>query len=248
MGAELIRTGRVALFLDGLDEMPPAVQGTALQVIDRDAAGLRVVLTSRSEQYRAAVEQGRLYGAAVVDVLPVDPDQAQAFLLAEQLGDRRRQWQQVTNRLRTHPDSPAARTLTSPLALALARDTYTHADPPTLLDTRTHPTPHALPPHLPTRPLALASPDPAEPQHATRWLSWIARQMHTSRDLRWWDIPAWTPRWQLRLALGLGLGLVVGLALGLVVGLALGLGGGLAGGAAGVAGLVGVAVGVGVGL
>src|SRR5262249_29562370 len=141
MGAELIRTGRVALFLDGLDEMPPAVQGTALQVIDRDAAGLRVVLTSRSEQYRAAVEQGRLYGAAVIDVLPVAPDQAQAFLLAEQLSDRRRQWQQITDHLHADPDSAAARALTSPLALALARDTYTHADPTDLLDTRTHPTP-----------------------------------------------------------------------------------------------------------
>src|SRR5262249_14870706 len=76
MAAELIRTGRVALFLDGLDEMPPAAQGTALQVIDRDTAGLRVVLTSRPEQYRAAVEEGRPYGAAVLDVLPVGLDQA----------------------------------------------------------------------------------------------------------------------------------------------------------------------------
>src|SRR5262249_57748185 len=108
MGAELIRTGQVALFLDGLDEMPPAVQGTALQVIDRDAAGLRVVLTSRFEQYRAAVEQGRLYGAAVIDVLPVALDRAQAFLLAEQLADRRRQWLQVTDHLRAHPATVAA--------------------------------------------------------------------------------------------------------------------------------------------
>jgi hypothetical protein len=51
---QLIRTGRVALFLDGLDEMPPAVQGAALDAIDRDATGLRVVVTSRPEQFRAA--------------------------------------------------------------------------------------------------------------------------------------------------------------------------------------------------
>jgi hypothetical protein len=219
MAAELVRTGRVALFLDGLDEMPPARQGKALQVIDRDAAGLRVVLTSRPEQYLAAVEQGRLYGAAVIDVLPVDADQAEAFLLAEQLGPRHRRWQQVTHHLRAHPDSVAARTLTNPLALSLARDTYAHADPTELLDTHAHPTPEALLQHLLARSLALAYPDPAEHRHATRWLSWIAQHMDTSRDLRWWDIPTWTPRWQLRLAFGLTGGIAGGLAFGIVAGI-----------------------------
>jgi len=133
MAAELVRTGRVALFLDGLDEMDPAVQGTALQAIDRDAAGLRVVLTSRPEQYRAAVEDGRLYGAAVIDILPVGLDQARDFLLAEQLQPHRHRWQQVIDHLRAHPGSAAARTLTTPLALTLARDTYARADPADLL-------------------------------------------------------------------------------------------------------------------
>src|SRR5207248_1013532 len=109
MAAELLRTGRVALFLDGLDEMPPAVQGHALQVIDRDANGLRVVLTSRPEQYQAAIAEGRLYGAAAIDVLPVTLDHAEAFLLAEQLVPRRRLWQHVIDHLRAHPDSVAAR-------------------------------------------------------------------------------------------------------------------------------------------
>src|SRR5262249_44413718 len=167
MAAEVIRTGRGALFLGGLGEVPPAVQGTALQVIDRDAAGLRVVLPSRPEQYQAAVEDGRLYGAAVIDVLPVGLDQAQKFLLAEQLQPHRRRWQQVIDHLRAHPDSVAARTLTTPLALTLARDTYTRTDPTDLLDTRMHPTPEALLRHLLTRSLTLAYPDPAEHQHAT---------------------------------------------------------------------------------
>jgi len=59
--AELIRTGRVALFLDGLDEMPPPLQGRALEVIDRDGVGLRLVLTSRPSEYASAVEDGRLW-------------------------------------------------------------------------------------------------------------------------------------------------------------------------------------------
>jgi hypothetical protein len=111
----LIRTGQVALFLDGLDEMAPAVQGRALQTIDRDTAGLKIVLTSRTTEYQAAVRDGRLYGAAVIEVLPVGAYDAAAFLLVEQLGERRRAWQHVADHLHGHPDSVAARTLTTPL-------------------------------------------------------------------------------------------------------------------------------------
>lgn len=203
--AELIRTGRVALFLDGLDEMPPDLQGEALASIDRDAVGFKVVLTSRPDEYEAALTGGRLYGAAVIDVLPVGVEDATAFLLAEQLGQRRRDWQQVTGHLRDHPDSVAARTLTTPLALSLARDTYTEpgSNPADLLDTDKHPDPGALQRHLLARSLTLAYPDEAEYARARRWLSWIAQHMGNNRDLRWWDIPTWTPRWQLRLAAGL---------------------------------------------
>jgi hypothetical protein len=203
---DLIRTGRVALFLDGLDEMAPAVQGQALQRIDREAAGLRVVLTSRPTEYRAALAEGRLYGAAVLDILPVAVQDAAAFLLAEQLGQRRRAWQQVTDHLRDHPDSIAARTLTTPLALSLARDTYAHADPADLLNAHAHahPTPDALLQHLLIRSLVLAYPKSAEREHATHWLSWIAHHMDTNRDLRWWDIPTWTEPQHPRLTTGLG--------------------------------------------
>ena len=41
---------------------------------DTDMVGLRLVLTSRPGAYRAAVGQGRLWGTAVIDVLPVDVD------------------------------------------------------------------------------------------------------------------------------------------------------------------------------
>jgi hypothetical protein len=216
--AELVRTGRIALFLDGLDEMPSAVQGRALQVIDRDTAGLRVVLTSRPEEYRDAVAQGRLYGAAVVELLPVGVDQAAEFLLAEQLGERRGDWRHVVDALREQPDSVAARALTTPLALSLARDAYATGSPRELLDTARHPTPDALLRHLLTRSLVLAYPDEAERAHATRWLSWIARRMGTDRDLRWWDIVSWTPRWKLKLGTGLVFGVVTALPVALAIG------------------------------
>jgi hypothetical protein len=215
MAAELIRAGRVALFLDGLDEMPPTVQGAALQAIDRDAGGLRVVLTSRPEQYQAAVAEGRLYGAAVIQMLPVDLEHAAEFLLADQLAPQRRRWKQLVDQLQHRPDSVAARTLTSPLTLSLARDTYTSTDPAELLDTQAYPTSEALLRHLLLGSLKHAYPDPTSREHATGWLSWIAHHMGTNRDLRWWDIPTWTElHRKLRLAFVLATGLAFVLAVG----------------------------------
>ena len=155
------------------------------------------MLTSRPTQYRAALDQGRLYGAAVVELLEVAIDQAEAFLLAEQLGARRAAWQYVVDQLRRNPNSVAARTLTNPLALSLARDTYlgesSGEDPKALLNIRAYPTPEALRRHLLARFICRAYPEQDEREHASRWLAWIAHQLGASRDLLWWEIPSWTP-------------------------------------------------------
>ena len=219
----LLRTGRLALFLDGLDEMAVALQGPALDHIEQKLTGVRVVLTSRPAEYRAALAHGRLYSAAVVDVLPVDVRDATTFLLAQQIGQQRRDWEKITEYLIAHPDSVAARTLSTPLALSLARDVYKHTTPVDLLKIATDSTTDGLLQHLLARTLDLAYPDHVERDHATNWLSWVASHMATT-DLRWWDIPTWIPIRQRNLAFGL----VVGLAIGLVSGLAIGLVKGLA--------------------
>ncbi|GIF68725.1 hypothetical protein Ais01nite_67600 [Asanoa ishikariensis] len=219
---ELIRAGKVALFLDGLDEMPPERQGRALDVIDRESVGLPLVITSRPEQYGDAVAEGRLWGAAVIEMLPIDPDQARDFLLTEQLGDRRSAWEAVAANLKDRPDDPIARTLTTPLALCLARDAYANADPMTLLGSDVHPTSEALLQHLLFRSLTIAYPDQGEREHAVYWLSWIARHLGPERDLRWWEIHTWVSfkKQQLIMSLQVGvwLGILVGLAAGISVG------------------------------
>ncbi|MFI6076333.1 NACHT domain-containing protein [Actinoplanes sp. NPDC051343] len=227
--ATLLRTGRIALFLDGLDELPEDLRGPALHAIDEAALGLPIVLTSRPGEYRAATGSHRLWNAAVVDLLPVDIEDACTFLLNQQVGARREAWEKVTDHLRQHPESVAARTLRDPLALNLARDTYTttEATPTDLLH---YPNPQALRRHLLIRVLTLAYPDPDEHAYAVYWLTWIAARMAHNRDIYWWELPAWMPhvRRVPETVLCFASGLVGGLAGGLSAGLESGLVGGTA--------------------
>ncbi|MGH3845896.1 MAG: NACHT domain-containing protein [Pseudonocardiaceae bacterium] len=259
---ELFSAGRVALFLDGLDEMAPSAQGKALARIDQEGAGLRIVLSCRPDEYRQALSEDRLHNTAVIEVQQVDPEAARAYLLHDQVGYQHDRWAQVGEYLIHHPDSVAAHALNNPLTLSLARATYQDQDPTPLTNPTEFPTVAALREHLIERSLITAYPDEDQRAHATRWLAWIAHHMGSERDLAWWHIPAWIPRWQLRrvggltsevgkepqtifprlprpreisklLAGGFAGGLAFGLAGGLAFGLAGGLAFGLAGGLAG---------------
>lgn len=222
----LFDAGRIALFLDGLDEMPGTVRGRAIRRLQGEAAGLRMVLTSRSEEYCATLAAGgHPPHTAVIQMRPVGPRAAAEFLLEDQFGADAAAWSHVCDRLRTDPHGVLARALDTPLMLSLARAAYNGHDSTRLLVTELG-SEEAIRRHLLDQVLITAYPDTAEREHATRWLSWIAGHMGTGRDLRWWDIPAYIPRWQRRLALGLMLGFGVGLGVGPILGLELGLVGG----------------------
>ena len=229
---ELLRAGRVALFLDGLDEMAPSAQGKALARIEQEGAGLRIVLSSRPDEYRQVINEERLHNTAVIEVQPMDSDMARAYLLHDQIGLQHNRWSQLGDYLTHHPDSIAAHALNNPLTLSLARMTYQDQDPTPLIEPAKFTTVAALREHLIDRTLVTAYPDERQRAHATRWLAWIAHHLGSDRDLAWWHIPIWIPRWQLRLAVGLVGGLSVGLAVsftgGLMDGLVDGLGFGLA--------------------
>ncbi|MFI7598201.1 NACHT domain-containing protein [Actinoplanes sp. NPDC049681] len=187
---ELLNAGKVAFFLDGLDEMPESHRSRALEAIDRESGSLRVVLTSRPAEYRHALQGGRIFGAAVVETLPLDPAQAREFLLREQLKERRSAWEEVIAQLKLRPDSVAARTMVTPLALSLARDTYSVAgDPRDLLDEKRFSTSEDLLAHLLERFLFQAYPEDHRRRHVIRWLGWLAHRMGSRRDLAWWLIP-----------------------------------------------------------
>ena len=211
--------GRVAVFLDGLDEMPATLRPLALEAVQTQAGRIPVILTSRTDEFRTAMSTGTFHPAGMIELLPVTPDAAASFLQSRrQPGSRRAAWQPVVDHVRAHPDGPLGQVLATPLGLSLARDVAT--DPAGLI------------PSAPTTARAVLAGligtylDHAYPRHERRdrdravyWLSWTAHHLGTGRDLNWWDPPRWISRRQVRLARGLAVGLGGGLAVAIGFGL-----------------------------
>jgi hypothetical protein len=221
--AQLFDTGHIALFLDGLDEMPDTLRGQALERLTAEAARQRVVITSRPGEFRETVDTGQqLPYTAVVELRPVGSRAAARYLLEGQIGDTRQAWQDIADYLLARPDGVLARTLNTPLTLSLARSAYRGDDPRGMLtgelvDEQT------LRSHLLDHVLVAAYPDPGERDHATYWLGWLAHHMSTepsgpTRDLYWWQIPGWINRWQVGLVGALVGGLLSGLMVWFLVG------------------------------
>lgn len=164
---ELIATGRVLPLLDGFDELPDVRRGRALRELQRSLAGpARFVLTSRSEEYTAAVEDADvvLGSAAVVELQPLTVDDLEGYLprTSRATGPHRpgahraaTKWDPVLERLRDPAAGDrAARVLSAvlstPLMVALARRAYsdTRADPRELLSAGRFTTRQAVERHL----------------------------------------------------------------------------------------------------
>ena len=227
--ARLFDTTRIALFLDGLDELPGGFRQRAMQRLREESAGLRVVITSRPNEYRNTFKAGgQLPQTAVLTMRPVRTKAAVAYLLADRTPSDIDRWTPLTDHLTAHPACMLARTLNTPLTLSLARATYEHpdTDPGLLLELDLN-TSEAVRRHLLDATLAVAYPDPRKRDHAQRWLGWLAHRMATrptgvTRDLPWWHIPTYLSRRQQLLAT-LVFGLMTGLVFGLMTGLVLGL-------------------------
>jgi hypothetical protein len=238
-GVQLIRAGRVAVILDGLDEIADAPRPVALQALSQQAA-FRVVVLARSAEIAAAARYGLLEGAVALELQDIDPQAAADYLERVQLDPAPPGWRELTGRLRRAPHSPIAKALSSPLALTLLRDTYRSGDDVRELlsfcDASVHGVPRQdIEDHLLDRVLPAAySPRPGEAlapydlQTAQCALRYIAVRMNQdgTRDLAWWRIPPWTPAAPRIIATGLMVGVLVGLGAGLGAGLAAGLGAG----------------------
>jgi hypothetical protein len=261
--AALIAKGKIALILDGLDEIAEELRPVALQALSQQASFRLVLLTRTDEMASAAAQRGVLQGAAAIELRPIDARDAANYLERVQLHPPPEGWHDLIGRIRASPESPLANALNSPLTLTLVRDTYQAKDNARdLLNFCDHISPgkaaeeitgHLLDRLLPTAYARRPGQRPPryDLQTAQNALAKIAAQMNQdgARDLQWWRLPAWAPARPRAVFSGLAAGLAVGLAVGLVFGLVggpvVGLGAGMGSGL--VAGLMIAAVGGSVG-
>lgn len=198
MARRLLDSGRIALFLDSLDEMEPEARRTALEQIDRRAP-YRVVIFSRPEEFDA-IRAGRLRGAAELTLSPVSPGDAAAYLRTCYEEHPPGAWERLTTLLDDQPTGLLARALDSPLMLTLVRDAFPQpADVRVLLESR-YTTRQEVHSYLLDRIVDVVyqpSPDSAlviyEATNARRWLSYLAAGM-TARgtySLDWRQLPRW---------------------------------------------------------
>ena len=238
--AGLIDTGKMAVIIDGLDEIAGELRPIALQALDQ--ASFRVVVLSRSAEMASAASQGGLLqGAAAVELQVINPAAAASYLERIQLDPPPDGWHDLINRIRASPASPLAEALNNPLAMTLIRDTYrSGGDVHELLDhcdtvqrrvSGTHAA-EEITGHLLDRVVPAAyAPRPGQPpprydlQMTQDALTKIAARMNQdgTRDLQWWHIPQWIPSVPRIVVGGLVTWLLFGVLVGVVFGVAAGL-------------------------
>jgi len=248
----LLDAGHILPLLDGFDELPPGLHPAALDALNRALPARQpLVLTSRTAPYRDALTRPgatvRLNGAAAVQLLPLDPSQAAAYLRRDAGGphisaaDR---WDAVAAQLGT--DTPVGQALSTPLGLFLARTIYNPRPafesaatpvvprPDELCDATAFPDRAAVDAHLFNVfiPAAYNPHHPHPPrwsvQQAQRTLVFLAQHLEDHRDgspdLAWWELLFALPAYARRLIVGLVYALAVGLGVGLTDQLGNGLG------------------------
>lgn len=224
LAAALVEHDLVLPVLDGFDEIAPGLQADALARLD-DASRMPLVLTSRTEEYRAAVAATKpLTGAPCVELERLAADD-----LAEYLRRTARKsdrgvplWQPVLDEMRREPRTPSgevlAAALATPLMLVLARTVYStmpNRDPIELLDADRFPTPESVEAHLMERLVPAAyrrrtEDRRFEPDRARRWLGHLARHLERlgRHDLAWWELGASTRRLARTAVMALAVGTV----------------------------------------
>ncbi len=203
--AGLFATGKLAVILDGLDEIPAVLRPVAFRALNEQAT-FRLVLLARGTELADAAAEHTLDGAVAVELQKVDPLSAASYLTRVQRDPAPRGWQELVGHLRSNPGGALARALNSPLTLTLIRDTYRAGDDVgELLELSDGACQHvpsgAIMEHLLDRVLPAAylrRPGEPPPRYdlrtAERALRYIARRMNQegTRDLQWWHVRTWT--------------------------------------------------------
>jgi hypothetical protein len=227
---QLLVTGRVMPVLDGFDEISEGLRADAIVGINAGLrTGDRLLLTSRPEEYAAAVAAGDvLTAAAVVSLKNLTADDVRSYL---PLTTRKTgtdaivtKWDPVLDRAYGLPGfSALADVLSTPLMVALARAIFsdTNADPAELLE-------YTSAAELEDRLLAGFVPavysrvrhdkQPCSAEDAHHYLGFLANHLQRlgTYDLAWWQLVTAVPRIVIGLACGFMIVLVLWFGVGLL--------------------------------
>ncbi|MEW2174823.1 hypothetical protein AB0890_00545 [Streptomyces sp. NPDC005406] len=201
LACELLEAGRIALFLDGLDEVTGRLRAAMVSALE--SLPCRLVLLSRKREAQLTSKKARLSGALAVELPEVAPREAGAYLLRAGPAQPPPAWQALTRRLLDEPGSVVAQALRRPLWISLVHDVYGDDDPvDELLDTARFPRPLDIENHLLDHVVTAAYTPRAgyphrrprhSPETAERTLRHLAARLNEegTRELRWWHIPTW---------------------------------------------------------
>jgi hypothetical protein len=215
VAAALLADDRILPVLDGFDEIAAGLRGAALRALNHTTMPL--VLTSRSEEYAAAVAAADvLTAAAVVTLTDLSVVDLSTYLTraSPPTAEASTRWAPVLAALTTDPLAPAATltaALSTPLMVYLARTIYSdtpHHDPAELLDLTRFPTAEAIEDHLLDAfiPAVYQQPRATQAGHrkrpwdevtnAQRWHTYLATHLHrrNTQDLGWWQLRDSVPR------------------------------------------------------
>ena len=182
MGRRWLDEGRLALLLDGLDEVGPEHLRACIAALNRfreDYGLLPIGICTRTKDYRAAAAPLRLSGA--VELLPLTDDQVEAYLAATGA-------QAATLRAILRQDADLQDAARTPLMLSLMRQAFADVSPEDLQGERFG-TPQERRGRLLERYVdrlaARAGAEPGSPftrEQTSSGLGWLARGMTAQRQ------------------------------------------------------------------
>ena len=239
----LLAAGLIVPVLDGLDEIPESARGSAIaRINDSMRPGRQLIVTCRTEAYRDAVRSpgglgGRIRGAAVIEIRPLDVNAVFGYLHDDAPGPAAAaRWAPVLAALRSQ--APVGKALTTPLMAGLARVIYNPRpgepagavrDPAELCDPgladRAAVESLLFDGFIPAayRPGAAGS---WSARQVRPWLVYLAGHLEFTigdPDLAWWQLPRAVPRAVLAIVPGLVAAICLGAGIGLAVGVAPGI-------------------------
>lgn len=237
----LLREGKIAAILDGLDEIPKDLRPRALRALSKQA-GFRLVLLARRDELKAAAAEEDLENAVAVELDFVPPDVAANYLEGAQSRESIG-WRTLTKSVRQQ-DGHLAKALRTPLALTLLRDAYRRGEDVSELikfsnSAESCKSAEDVIGYLLDRVLSVAyakEPGADWPRYdlnvAKKTLTYIAGKMseNGTYDLKWWHISQWPGQLARRALTGLAAGIMFGITSGFEVNLIAGSTDGVAAG------------------